>query len=61
MTFKFAIQESFILKFFLNLKIWKMAQLSVDCLNEIFGHLRDNKFILHSCLLTNRLWHGITV
>ncbi|RIA91597.1 hypothetical protein C1645_821825 [Glomus cerebriforme] len=31
-------------------------QLPIDCLNEIFEHLENDKSTLHSCLLTNRLW-----
>src|ERR1044072_2273267 len=37
-----------------------MAQLSIDCLNEIFERLED-KVDLSSCLLVNRLWCKISV
>jgi hypothetical protein len=33
-----------------------MAQLTSDCLDEIFEYLKDDKFTLYSCLLVNRLW-----
>src|SRR5438132_719488 len=35
--------------------------LPVDCLNEIFENLEDDKPTLHSCLLVNRLWCEISV
>ncbi|RIA82513.1 hypothetical protein C1645_835235 [Glomus cerebriforme] len=37
------------------------CQLPADCLNEIFEHLENDKYALHSCLLTNRLWCKISV
>ncbi|PKB98975.1 hypothetical protein RhiirA5_430490 [Rhizophagus irregularis] len=33
-----------------------MSQLPADCLNEIIEYLKDDKIILCSCLLVNRLW-----
>src|SRR5437016_10415006 len=36
-------------------------QLPVDCLNEIFEYLEEDKPSLHSCLLVNRLWCKISV
>ncbi|GBC02597.1 hypothetical protein RclHR1_00470027 [Rhizophagus clarus] len=36
-------------------------QLSTDCLDEILEHLENDKTILHSCLLVNRLWCKISV
>src|SRR6266536_2475359 len=36
-------------------------QLPVDCLNEIFEYLEDDKPTLHLCLLVNRLWCKISV
>src|ERR1043166_6722154 len=33
----------------------------VDCLNEVFEKLEDDKITLHSCLLVNRLWCRISV
>ncbi|RIA97861.1 hypothetical protein C1645_813579 [Glomus cerebriforme] len=38
-----------------------MAQLSADCLNEIFEYLEDDMITLHSCLLVNRLWCEVSV
>src|SRR5437764_15056282 len=38
-----------------------MSQLPFDCLNEIFEYLENDKNILHSCLLVNRLWCKIAV
>src|ERR1043166_178240 len=38
-----------------------MIQLPIDCLNEIFEYLVNEKFTLHSCLLVNRLWCGVSV
>ncbi|GBC41477.2 hypothetical protein GLOIN_2v1784405 [Rhizophagus irregularis DAOM 181602=DAOM 197198] len=38
-----------------------MSQLPADCLNEIFDYLEEDKFTLHSCLLVNRLWCGVSV
>ncbi|RIA89252.1 hypothetical protein C1645_825142 [Glomus cerebriforme] len=35
--------------------------LPVDCLNEIFEYLEDDKIILHSCLFVNRPWCEIVV
>ncbi len=41
--------------FFFNTK--KMAfQLPVECLNDIFEYLDEDKISLRSCLLVNRLW-----
>src|SRR6266516_5976737 len=37
------------------------SQLPVDCLNEIFEYLEDDKPTLHLCLLVNRLWCKISV
>src|ERR1700761_6890429 len=37
------------------------CQLPVDCLNEIFEHLEDDKITLRSCLLVNRLWCEVAV
>src|SRR5579871_5779278 len=39
----------------------KMSQLPVDCLNEIFEYLENEKITLRSCLLVNRLWCEIAV
>ena len=36
-------------------------QLSVDCLNEIFEYLEEDKITLHSCLLVSRLYCEIAV
>src|SRR6266536_692587 len=36
-------------------------QLPVDCLNEIFEYLEEDKITLHSCLLVNRYWCKISV
>ena len=33
-----------------------MFQLPIDCLNEIFEHLENDKVTLYSCLLVNRFW-----
>src|SRR6185295_18913647 len=33
-----------------------MSFLPVDCLNEIFENLEEDKITLHTCLLVNRLW-----
>ena len=41
-----------------------MSQLPVDCLNEIFEHLENEKVgivTLRSCLLVNRIWCKISV
>src|ERR1044072_6007748 len=38
-----------------------MSQLPVDCLNEIFEYLEEDKVTLHSCLLVNRLWCGVSI
>ena len=38
-----------------------MAQLTADCLNEIFENLNYDKFTLHSCILVNRLWCKVSV
>ncbi|PKC16696.1 hypothetical protein RhiirA5_406750 [Rhizophagus irregularis] len=38
-----------------------MAQLTVDCLNDIFEYLRDDMKTLHSCILVNRLWCEVSV
>src|ERR1044072_5754484 len=35
--------------------------MSVDCLNEIFEYLENDKVTLHSCLLVSRLWCEISV
>ncbi|RIA82114.1 hypothetical protein C1645_835889 [Glomus cerebriforme] len=37
-----------------------MAQLPVDCLNEILEYLEDDKTTLQSCLLVNHLWCEIS-
>src|SRR2546429_5388707 len=37
------------------------CRLPVDCLNEIFEYLEDDKITLRSCLLTNRLWCQVAV
>ncbi|RIA90184.1 hypothetical protein C1645_823681 [Glomus cerebriforme] len=37
------------------------CQLLADCLTEIFEYLDDDYSTLHSCLLVNRLWCGISV
>ena len=39
----------------------KMALLPVDCLNEIFENLEEDKITLHSCLLVNHLWCEVSV
>ncbi|PKC63261.1 hypothetical protein RhiirA1_464017 [Rhizophagus irregularis] len=38
-----------------------MSQLTVDCLNEIFEYLEDDKVTLYSCLLVNHLWCEVSV
>ncbi|PKC07061.1 hypothetical protein RhiirA5_418737 [Rhizophagus irregularis] len=38
-----------------------MFQLPADCLNEIFEHFENDKFTLHSCMLVNRYWCGVSV
>src|SRR5688572_11638434 len=38
-----------------------VCQLPVDCLNEIFEYLEEDKTSLHSCLLVNRLWCEVVV
>ena len=38
-----------------------MSQLPVDCLNEIFECLEEDKVTLYSCLLVNRLWCEVSV
>src|SRR5947208_12047938 len=38
-----------------------MSQLNADCLSEIFEYLYKEKVTLHSCLLVNRTWCGISV
>src|SRR4051812_47347256 len=38
-----------------------MPQLPIDCLNEIFEYLKDDKVSLHSCLLVNHLWCEVSV
>ena len=38
-----------------------MSQLPADCLNEIFKYLEEDKNSIHSCLLVNRLWCGVSV
>jgi hypothetical protein len=50
---------SFIIKIITSFLI--MSKLPVDCLNEIFEYLEEDKFTLYSCLLVNRLWCGISV
>src|ERR1043165_9640214 len=35
--------------------------LNVDCLNEIFENLGQDKVTLRSCLLVNRLWYKVSV
>ena len=37
------------------------SQLNVDCLYEIFKHLKEDKISLHSCLLINRSWCDVSV
>jgi hypothetical protein len=37
------------------------SQLPIDCLDEIFVYLKDDKFTLHSCLLVNRFYCKIAV
>src|ERR1043165_3116770 len=44
---------------FLNFS--KMPQLPVDCLNEIFEYLEEDKVTLRSCLLVNSLWCEVSV
>jgi len=41
--------------------VFKMSQLPVDCLNEIFEYLENEKSTLRSCLLDNHLWCEIAV
>ena len=36
-------------------------RLPVECLNEVFEYLEEDKVALHSCLLVNRLWCEISV
>ena len=36
-------------------------QLPIECLNEIFEQLEDDKITLHSCLLVDRLWCKVAV
>ncbi|GBB84542.1 hypothetical protein RclHR1_01110027 [Rhizophagus clarus] len=38
-----------------------MSQFPVDCLDEIFEYLNDDRSTLHSCILVNRLWCGVSV
>src|ERR1043166_6170031 len=38
-----------------------MSQLIVDCLEEIFEYLEDDKVTLRSCLLVNRFWCEVPV
>jgi hypothetical protein len=38
-----------------------MSQLFTDCLNEIFEHLSDDRYTLHSCILVNRLWCEVAI
>src|SRR2546421_2486104 len=38
-----------------------MHRLPIDCLDEIFEHLEEDKVTLRSCLLVNRLWCEISV
>jgi hypothetical protein len=38
-----------------------MSQLPVNCLNEIFECLEEDRVTLHSCLLVNRLWCEVSV
>src|ERR1044072_6889334 len=38
-----------------------MSQLPVDCLNEIFEYLEEDKVTLRSCLLVNRFWCEVSV
>src|SRR6266542_6474526 len=35
--------------------------LHIDCLNEIFEYLEEDKITLRKCLLVNRLWCKIAV
>ncbi|CAI2193241.1 5951_t:CDS:1 [Funneliformis geosporum] len=37
------------------------CRLSVDCLDEIFEYLENDKATLYSCILVNRLWHESSV
>src|SRR3989442_1237794 len=37
------------------------AQLPMDCLNEIFEFLEEDKITLCSCLLVNHLWCEVSV
>ncbi|RIA79530.1 hypothetical protein C1645_840491 [Glomus cerebriforme] len=38
-----------------------MSQLSIDCLSEIFKYLEKDIIALHSCLLVNTVWCGVSV
>jgi hypothetical protein len=38
-----------------------MSQLPVDCLNEIFEYLEDDKLTLYSCILVNSFWCEVSV
>src|SRR5277367_5248718 len=38
-----------------------LKKMSVDCLNEIFEYLKDDKVTLYSCVLVNRLWYEVSV
>src|SRR5581483_8219299 len=38
-----------------------MSKLPVDCLNEIFEYLEDDRITLYSCLLVNRSWCEVSV
>ncbi|PKY49144.1 hypothetical protein RhiirA4_464997 [Rhizophagus irregularis] len=38
-----------------------MSQLPIDCLNDIFEYLEDDRLTLYSCLLVNHLWCKISV
>ncbi|PKC15036.1 hypothetical protein RhiirA5_408713 [Rhizophagus irregularis] len=38
-----------------------ISTLPIDCLNQIFECLEEDKVTLHSCLLVNRLWCRISV
>ncbi|GES91078.1 hypothetical protein GLOIN_2v1531010 [Rhizophagus clarus] len=38
-----------------------MFQLPVDCLNEIFEHLKEDQLTLYSCILVNRFWCEISM
>jgi hypothetical protein len=45
----------------MNFSYIAKMQLPVDCLNDIFEHLKKDKVTLYSCLLVNRLWCKISV